>query len=69
MGMYFTHEHEAGIAAGELERFAPETLARVLTGALMEATVHVLGSGNVDDTMAVMRQVVASFIPAGAVRP
>lgn len=52
---------EAGINDGELQRFDPETLTRVLTGALMEATVHVLGSGSVDDALAVMSHIIDSL--------
>lgn len=59
---------EAGIAAGELVPFDPETLARVLTGALMEATVHVLGAGDIDDALAVMHHVVGSLAPSEAAR-
>ena len=59
---------ESGMTAGEFQPFDPETLTRVLTGALMEATVHVLGEGSVDDALAVMTHIVASFAPSEAGR-
>ncbi len=60
---------ESGMAAGEFQSFDPETLTRVLTGALMEATVHVLGTGSVDDALAVMDHIVGSFAPSDLARP
>lgn len=55
---------ETGIADGELAPLDPETLTRVLAGAFMEATVHVLGSGTVDEALAVVGRLVGSLARA-----
>lgn len=60
---------ESGMAASEFQSFDPETLSRILTGALMEATVHVLGTGTIDDALAVMDHIVRSFAPSDVGRP
>lgn len=52
---------QAGMDRGELVVVDPETLARVLVGALMEATLHTLGSGQVEPTMEVVGHLVRSF--------
>lgn len=50
-----------GMDSGELVRFDSEALTRILVGALMEATLHTLGPGKVEPTMAVIRHMVRSF--------
>lgn len=52
---------EQGMARGELIACDAEALTRVLVGALMEATLHILGAGDVDSTLDVVRHVVRSF--------
>jgi hypothetical protein len=51
---------------GELARLDPEALTRVLVGALMEATLHILGSGEIEPTMAVIGHLVRSLAAAPA---
>ena len=57
---------EQGMATGDVRRFDPEALTRVLVGALMEATLYVLGPGEADAAMPVVRHFVASLatVPA-----
>jgi AcrR family transcriptional regulator len=50
-----------GMARGELVELDPDATTRVLVGALMEGTLHVLGSGDADATLAVVRRIVAAF--------
>jgi AcrR family transcriptional regulator len=50
-----------GIARGELVPMDPDALARVLLGAWSEATLHILQSGRPDETVAVVRHLVASL--------
>jgi len=57
---------QAGMDRGELARFDPETLTRVLVGALMEATLHTLGSGEIEPTLAVIEHLVHSFAVTSA---
>lgn len=57
---------EVGIRRGEMLPFDAEVLARVLLGALMEATLHLLGSGDPDATLAVIDHLVASLVPEPA---
>lgn len=52
---------QQGMDQGELVRCDPEALTRVLVGALMEATLHILGTGDVDATLEVVRHLVRSF--------
>lgn len=60
---------QSGMDRGELARFDPEALTRVMVGALMEATLHILGSGDIEPTVAVIAHLVRSFAsqPAPAV--
>lgn len=51
----------AGIARGELVDLDPEALARIMTGAWAEATLHVLRTGNRDDATAVVEHLVESL--------
>lgn len=60
---------ESAMTTGDFHSFDPETLTRVLTGALMEATLHVLGTGTIDDALAVIDHIVGSFTPSGVGRP
>jgi AcrR family transcriptional regulator len=53
---------QAGMDRGELARFDPEVLTRVMVGALMEATLHILGSGEIEPTVAVVAHLVRSFV-------
>lgn len=57
---------EVGIDRGEILPFDAEVLARVLLGALMEATLHLLGSGDPDATLAVVDHLVTSLVPERA---
>lgn len=57
---------EAGMDRGELARFEPEALTRILVGALMEATLHILGSGEIEPTVAVIGHLIRSFVAAPA---
>lgn len=59
---------EHGIERGELAAFDPEALTRVLLGALMEATLHVLGQGEVEPTLEVIRHLVRSLSAEAALR-
>ncbi len=52
---------EQGIAHGEVLRFDAETLARTLSGALMEATLHTLDGGDVGMTLEVARHFIRSI--------
>jgi AcrR family transcriptional regulator len=52
---------QQGIDRGELEALDPEAMTRVLVGGLMEATLHILGSGELDPTVTVVRHVIRSF--------
>ncbi len=52
---------QAGMDRGELVRFDPEALTRILVGALMEATLHILGSGQIQPTVTVVEHLVRSF--------
>lgn len=58
---------EVGIRRGEMLPFDAETLARVLLGALMEATLHLLGSGDPDATLEVVDHFLTSLVPDRAV--
>ena len=60
---------QTAMERGELARLDPEALTRVLVGALMEATLHILGSGEIRPTMAVIEHLVWSLAvtPAPAV--
>jgi AcrR family transcriptional regulator len=55
---------QAAMEGGELARLDPEALTRVLVGALMEATLHILGSGEIGPTMAVIEHLVRSLAVA-----
>ena len=57
---------QAAMDGGELARLDPEALTRVLVGALMEATLHILGSGEIEPTMAVVGHLVQSLAVAPA---
>lgn len=52
---------EQGMARGEIVRFDAETLARTLSGALMEATLHTLNGGDVEETLEVARHFIRSI--------
>jgi len=58
---------QVAMERGELARLDPEALTRVLVGALMEATLHILGSGEIEPTMDVIGHLVRSL--AGAPAP
>jgi len=55
---------QAAMDGGELSRLDPEALTRVLVGTFMEATLHILGSGEIDPTMAVVGDLVQSLAVA-----
>jgi AcrR family transcriptional regulator len=50
-----------GIERGEIALLDSEVLARVMVGAMMEATLHTLGPGEIEPTMVVIRHLVQSF--------
>ena len=52
---------QTGMDRGELMCFDPEALTRILVGAMMEATLHILGSGQIEPTVAVVAHLVRSF--------
>ena len=52
---------QAAMERGELARLDPEALTRILVGALMEATLHILGSGEIEPTMDVIAHLVRSL--------
>lgn len=52
---------EDGMARGELHPMDPDALARVLLGAWSEATLHILQTGRPDETVVVIRHLVASL--------
>ncbi len=58
---------QAAMERGELVRLDPEALTRVLVGALMEATLHALGSGGIKPTMDAIGHLVRSL--AGVLAP
>lgn len=55
---------QEGISRGELIVVDVEAAARVLTGALMEATLHVLGSGDIASTLDVIGHILEAFAAA-----
>jgi hypothetical protein len=57
---------QAAMERGELVRLDPEALTRVLVGALMEATLHTLGSGEIEPTMDAIGHLVRSLAVAPA---
>jgi len=57
---------QTAMEEGELARLDPEALTRVLVGALMEATLHILCSGEIRPTMAVIEHLVRSLAVAPA---
>ncbi len=62
----------AAAARGEIVELDPDALARVLSGAWAEATLHVLRTGDRDAAVAVVEHLVRSLRPAsppGASRP
>jgi AcrR family transcriptional regulator len=60
-----------GMDRGEIAPLDSEALTRILVGALMEATLHTLGRGEIEPTMAVIRHLVHSFAiqPAQSAAP
>jgi AcrR family transcriptional regulator len=54
-----------GMARGEIVQLDPDALARVLFGALAEATMHVLTTGKRGATLAVVEQLVESLGTGG----
>jgi AcrR family transcriptional regulator len=54
---------EAAIRRGEIVALDPDALARVLTGAWAEATLHVLRTGDRAATVAVVEHLLASLRP------
>jgi len=57
---------QVAMERGELARLDPEALTRVLVGAMMEATLHILGSGEIEPTMEVIGHLVRSLAVAPA---
>lgn len=52
---------QAGIDRGDIAAFDPEALSRVLSGAMLEATLHMLRGGDEARTVAVVGHLVNSF--------
>ena len=59
----------SAIDRGEIVALDPDALARVLVGAWVEATLHVLTTGDRGPTLAVIEHLVGSLHPATATGP